>query len=80
MTQVLVVVLNHNKKDMVLECLASLYRQAYGPCHIVVVDNGSTDGSQSAIRQRYPNIDLLCNDTNLGAVGGRNAGVTYARQ
>jgi hypothetical protein len=80
MTQVLVVVLNHNKKDMVLECLASLYRQAYGPCHIVVVDNASTDGSQSAIRQHYPNIDLICNDTNLGAAGGRNAGVTYARQ
>ena len=80
MQRVLVIVLNHNKKEMVLECLASLERQAYRPCETVVVDNASTDGSREAIRVRHPGIDLLCLDTNLGAIGGRNAGVAYARQ
>ena len=80
MQRVLVIVLNYNKKDMLLECLASLQKQAYQPCDIVVVDNASTDGSQTAIRAQHPQIDLLCNDTNLGAIGGRNAGVEYARQ
>ena len=80
MQQVLVIVLNYNKKDMLLECLGSLQTQAYQPCEIVVVDNASTDGSQAAVRKHHPHIDLLCNDTNLGAIGGRNAGVEYARK
>ena len=80
MQQVLVIVLNYNKKEMVLECLRSLERQAYRPCSIVVVDNASTDGSQAAIREQYPHIDLLCSDINLGAIGGRNTGVEYARR
>jgi len=80
MQQVLVIVLNYNKKTMLLECLESLERQAYIPCQIVVVDNASTDGSQAAIRKHHPEVDLLCNETNLGAIGGRNAGVEYARQ
>jgi hypothetical protein len=80
MQRVLVIVLNHNKKEMVLECLGSLERQDYRPCDIVVVDNASSDGSQAALRKHHPHIDLLCMDTNLGAIGGRNAGVEYARQ
>lgn len=80
MQRVLVIVLNYNKKDMLMECLGSLQRQAYQACEIVVVDNASTDGSPAAIRKHHPHIDLLCNDTNLGAIGGRNAGVEYARQ
>jgi GT2 family glycosyltransferase len=80
MQQVLVIVLNHNKKDMVLECIASLTRQTYSPIHVVVVDNASTDGSREAIRKSYPSIDLLCKDQNLGAIGGRNEGYAYGKQ
>ena len=80
MRRVLIIVLNYNKKKLVLECLASLERQAYRNCEIVVVDNASGDGSREAITEHHPQIDLLCLDTNLGAIGGRNAGVAYARQ
>lgn len=80
MQQVLVIVLNYNKRDMVLECLESLGRQSYRACRIVVFDNASTDGSQEAIKKRHPDIDLVCNDTNLGAIGGRNAAVEYAKR
>jgi len=80
MRSVLVIVLNYNKKGMVLECLESLERQVYRPCSIVVVDNASTDGSQAAIREHYPHVDLLCSEINLGAIGGRNTGVEYARR
>jgi GT2 family glycosyltransferase len=78
MQQVLIIVLSHNKKDMVLECLESLERQEYGHCQIVVFDNGSSDGSPEAIKQRFPSIDLVSNGTNLGAIRGRNAAVEYA--
>jgi GT2 family glycosyltransferase len=80
MQQVLVIVLNHNKKDMVLDCIASLTRQTYSPIHIVVVDNASTDGSREALQRSYPCLDLLCQDQNLGAIGGRNEGYSYAKQ
>lgn len=80
MDSVLVVVLNYNKREMVLECLDSLSGQKYEPCHVVVVDNASSDGSVEAIRAAWPEIDLLCNESNLGAIGGRNAGVRYAEQ
>jgi hypothetical protein len=80
MSQVLIIVLNHNKKDMVMECIASLARQSYVPVHVVVVDNASTDGSREAITKSYPNIDLLCKDRNLGAIGGRNEGYAYGKQ
>jgi len=80
MQQVLVIVLNYNKRDMVLACLASLQKQAYSPVHVVVVDNASTDGSRAAIEKHYPQVDLLCNATNLGAIGGRNAAFAYARR
>ena len=80
MQRVLVIVLNYNKKDMLLECLDSLHKQAYQACDVVVVDNASSDGSQDAVREQHPHIDLLCNDTNLGAIGGRNAGFEYARK
>ncbi|MBW2683842.1 MAG: glycosyltransferase family 2 protein [Deltaproteobacteria bacterium] len=80
MQEILVIVLNYNKKEMVCECLASLEKQQYQPCHVVVVDNASSDGSQEAIQRNYPDIDLLCNEENLGATGGRNAGVAYAKQ
>jgi GT2 family glycosyltransferase len=77
---VLVIVLNYNKREMVLQCLDSLCHQHYEPCHVVVVDNASSDGSVEAIRAVWPEIDLLCNESNLGAIAGRNAGVSYARQ
>jgi GT2 family glycosyltransferase len=80
MQQVLVIVLNHNKKDMVLECIGSLTRQSYSPIHVVVVDNASTDGSREAIRDKFPNLDLLCKDQNLGAIGGKNEGYAYGKQ
>jgi GT2 family glycosyltransferase len=80
MQQVLVVVLNHNKKDMVLESIASLTRQTYSPIHVVVVDNASTDGSCEAIRNNYPDLDLVSNNQNLGVIGGRNGGYQYGKQ
>jgi GT2 family glycosyltransferase len=80
MQPVLVVVLNYNKKDKVLECLTSLHKQTYSPIQIVVVDNASQDGSPAAIKNHHPRVDLLCNATNLGPVGGRNAGYLYAKR
>jgi rhamnopyranosyl-N-acetylglucosaminyl-diphospho-decaprenol beta-1,3/1,4-galactofuranosyltransferase len=45
---------------------------------IVVVDNGSTDGTRQLLAQRYPEITVLPMPTNLGAAGAWSAGLQYA--
>jgi len=46
--------------------------------NIVVVDNGSTDGSVPAIRQAFKNIQIITNESNLGFSGGFNVGIKHA--
>ena len=76
---VLIVVLNYNKKDLLLECLASLCGIEYPNYHVVVFDNASEDGSADAVARNYPELDLYRSDVNLGAIGGRNAAVEYGK-
>lgn len=73
-----VIVLNWNGRNDTLECLASLARAAGPSMRVVVVDNGSTDGSQEAIRRAYPDVTLLETGTNLRFAGGNNAGIRFA--
>jgi GT2 family glycosyltransferase len=46
---------------------------------VILVDNGSTDGSQDLVTQRYPEVRLLPLEHNLGLTGGNNAGFQFAR-
>lgn len=75
---VLVIVLNWNGKDTTIECLHSLERQIYPNFQVVVVDNGSTDGSQAALREAFPAVILIENNSNLGFSEGNNVGVRFA--
>lgn len=60
-------VLNWNQREMTLACIERLREQTrYPNMDIAVVDNGSEDGSVSAIRDRFPDVDLIENDTNRG--------------
>jgi GT2 family glycosyltransferase len=71
--RVAVVVITHQRRDEVLESLARLQALPERP-HVVVVDNGSTDGTADAVRDRFPDVELIASPTNLGAAG-RNRGV-----
>jgi len=73
-----VVVLNWNRRDDTLACLGSLARLDYPAFEVVVVDNGSADGSAQAIRERFPDVLLIENGENLGYAGGNNVGLRYA--
>lgn len=72
------IVLNWNGWEDTLRCLSTLDAVEYGPCEIVVVDNGSTDGSEQEIRSRRPETTVIRLETNLGPAGGSNAGIRHA--
>ncbi len=74
-----IVILNWNGIDLIDECLDSLSEQSYKNFEIILVDNGSTDGSSEYIAKKYPNINLLPQRNNLGFSGGVNIGIKNAR-
>lgn len=78
MKRVDVVVLNWNGWQDTLACLASLARLDYPDFRLLVVDNGSTDGSAGKIREAMPSVELLQTGANLGFGGGCNAGMQHA--
>lgn len=75
---VAVVVLNWNGLADTLNCLRSLRALRYPSFQVVVVDNGSTDGSVAALRQYDPALPIVETGRNLGYAGGNNAGIRWA--
>ena len=72
------ITLNWNRRDDTLKCLESLYKLDFPNLRLLVVDNGSVDGSPEAIREHYPSVEQIMNERNLGFAGGFNQGLKYA--
>jgi GT2 family glycosyltransferase len=70
---VAVVVITHQRRAELLLAVARLIDLPERP-HVVVVDNGSMDGTADAVREQFPQVELIASPENLGAVG-RNVGV-----
>jgi GT2 family glycosyltransferase len=75
---VMVVVLNWNGLNETRSCLDALGGVTYPRVEIIVVDNGSTDGSVDALRAEYPQVRLLSLSENVGFAGGNNHGLRHA--
>ncbi len=75
-----VVIPNWNGRDLLERYLPSVITALEGnPANeIIVVDNGSTDGSADFVRARFPQVNLLALDRNLGFGGGSNRGFEAA--
>jgi GT2 family glycosyltransferase len=76
---VTVVVPNRNGEALLERCLASLEAQTFRDFEVVVVDNGSSDGSRELVRRQFPSAALVELDGNRGFAGGSNAGAAQAR-
>ncbi|HUP21764.1 MAG TPA: glycosyltransferase family 2 protein [Thermoanaerobaculia bacterium] len=71
-------VLNYNGRDVTLETLRSLLALEYPNLHLVVVDNGSTDGSFEAIREAFPQVEQVRVRENRGISWGLDHGIQHA--
>ena len=78
MQKVFIIVLNWNGYMDTVECLRSLEKCSYPAYEVVVVDNGSTDGSVERLKKDFKDVVYIENKENLGYTGGNNAGIRYA--
>jgi hypothetical protein len=72
------IVLSYNGKDVTLLTLGSLLQSRYPALDLVLVDNGSTDGTAAAVAEAFPQVKILRVETNRGPVPGMNLGLRWA--
>jgi hypothetical protein len=73
-----VVVVNWNGRHFLEECLGSLRKQTFRDFEIILVDNGSMDGSAEFVGQSFPEVKLIGLAENRGFCGGNNEGIRHA--
>ena len=76
--KVFVITLNWNGKKLLDDCISSLLDMEYPNFEVIMVDNGSTDGSVEFVRHKYPQVYIIETGSNLGYSGGFNIGLDYA--
>ncbi|GFP19357.1 rhamnosyltransferase [Candidatus Hakubella thermalkaliphila] len=71
---------NYNGKEFLERCLSSLLNMEYDKdfFNVILVDNGSIDGSVDFVKEYFPWVKLIANKENLGFAGGMNAGLKHA--
>ncbi len=71
-----VIIVNWNTKDLLIECLKSIKEQETDhQIEVIVVDNGSEDGSKEEVSRIFPDVKLILNSTNLGFSKANNLGM-----
>ncbi len=70
-----VIIPNWNGKRFLAGCLDSLRKQTYQNIEVIIVDNGSKDGSVEFIKENYPEVKLITFQTNTGFSPAVNAGI-----
>src|SRR5215831_12602296 len=74
-----IVIVNYNGGDEIVECLDSVLAHTDPDVEIIVVDNGSADGSPETIKVRFPTVLLIQAGENRGFGAGSNLGASQAR-
>ncbi len=74
-----IVIVNWKVKDLLRQCLASVYRQQGVSFEVFVVDNDSRDGSAEMVREEFPQATLIANDRNLGFAAANNQALRQSR-
>lgn len=71
-----IIIISFNAKELLSECLNSLSKATCSyQMEIVVVDNASTDGAPELVEDKFPDVNLIRNDQNLGFAKANNIGI-----
>lgn len=73
-----VIILSWNGIEYLSDCLNAVLSQDYTAFEVIVVDNGSTDGSAELVAEQFPQVHLIRNANNLGFAAGNNVGLRAA--
>jgi N-acetylglucosaminyl-diphospho-decaprenol L-rhamnosyltransferase len=75
-----VIIVSWNVCDFLLDALRTLYddlAESNLDATVIVVDNASSDNSVEAVRQHFPQVELIASEENLGFAGGNNLGMQH---
>jgi len=75
---VYIIVLNWNGVEHLGECFSSLNNLEYANTRLIMVDNGSDDGSVDFVKQHFPKVEIIMLRKNIGFAAGNNAGMRHA--
>jgi GT2 family glycosyltransferase len=75
-----IIIVNWNTKTLLLQCLESLSQTREGvEREVFVVDNASTDGSRAAVGERFPEVNFIQNQVNLGFAKANNQALSLSK-
>jgi glycosyltransferase involved in cell wall biosynthesis len=75
-----IIIPTYNRKDVIQNAIDSVVAQIFSDLELIVVDDGSTDGTAKAVAARdIPTVRLIRHDDNRGAAAARNSGIEVAR-
>lgn len=75
-----IIIVNYNTRQLLLDCISSIYRQTIGiTFEIIVSDNGSVDGSIAMLKKNYPDVKIVENFNNIGFGAANNNGLKIAQ-
>ena len=75
MESVAVIIPNYNGQKYLTDCLKSLRKQTYRGFKVIMVDNGSTDGSISLVQRDFPEVEVIALPDNTGFANAVNVGI-----
>lgn len=76
--RVIVLILSYNGKALLDDAVPSYLQNDYPDFEVVVIDNGSVDGTREYVNEHWPSVTVLRTEENLGYSGGFNLGLAYA--
>ena len=74
-----IIILNYNAGQLLFDCIESLLKTKYQNYEIIIVDNASNDKSYKKCEEKYPQIEIIENEENLGYCEGNNIGIRKAK-